>query len=202
LANFLNYIEIHNVFPEYAENITAAKNLVRIAKQEIVTNRFPSLYIYLIIRKCSNLLPGNFNKACSTYFGGYYNGLYSGSSDEEIDSRFTTRKSMTFLRQQKGQKFLAERKVGEWSFPCEVTKVESTYMVLKQWIPEGGEDDFLEPEFKDAEIQITLEPDILQVVYVYELCPALLILVGCILKLLGINLQMRCGIWIKLLYLR
>jgi hypothetical protein len=85
---------------------------------------------------------------------------------------------MTFLRQQKGQKFLAERKVGEWSFPCEVTKVESTYMVLKQWIPEGGEDDFLEPEFKDTEIQITLEPDILQVVYVYELGLALLIFRG------------------------
>jgi hypothetical protein len=174
----LNYIEIHNVFPEYTENITAAKLLVQRAKQEIVTNRFPSLYIDLMSRKCSNLLPGRFNTACSTYFGGHYHGLYSGSSDEEINSRFTTRKSMTFLRQAKGQKFLAERKIGEWSFPCEVSKVESTHMVLKQWIPEGGEDDFVEPEFKNTEIQIMLEPEILEFVYVYDLCLALLIFRG------------------------
>jgi hypothetical protein len=178
LANFLNYIEIHNVFPEYAENIIAAKDLVQRAKHEIVTNRCPSLYINLIIRKCSNILPGRFNKACSAYFGGHYHGLYSGSSDEESESRFTTRTSMTFLRRAKGQKFLAERKIGEWSFPCEVIKVESTHMVLKQWIPEGGEDDFVEPEFKDTEMQIALEPEILQVVYVYDLCLALLIFRG------------------------
>jgi hypothetical protein len=40
-------------------------------------------------------------------------------------------------------------------------------MQLKQWIPEGGEEDFVEPEFKDDEIVIFLEPEIMEFVYVY-----------------------------------
>ena len=124
----------------------------------------------LMSRKCSNLLPGTFNKACSAYFGGHYHDLYSGSSDEEIESRFTTRKAMTFLRRARQQKFLAERKVGEWSFPCEVVGKEGG-MQLKQWIPEGGEEDFVEPEFKDDEIVIFLEPEIMEFVYVYVFPP-------------------------------
>lgn len=73
---------------------------------------------------------------------------------------------MTFLRRARGQKFLAERKVGEWSFPCECAGKEGG-MQLKQWIPEGGEEDFVEPEFKDVEICIFLEPEIMEFVYVY-----------------------------------
>jgi hypothetical protein len=113
------------------------------------------------------VLPGTFNKACSTYFGGHYQGLYSGSSDEEFESRFTTRKAMTFLRRARGQKFLAERKIEEWSFPCEVVEVSVDEILLKQWVPEGGETDFVEPEFKDTEIRIVLEPEILEFAYVY-----------------------------------
>jgi len=41
LTNFLNYVECHNVFPEYAENIVAAKNLLENARVELVTNRSP-----------------------------------------------------------------------------------------------------------------------------------------------------------------
>ena len=40
-------------------------------------------------------------------------------------------------------------------------------MQLKQWIPEGGEEDFVEPEWKDVEICIFLEPEIMEFVYVY-----------------------------------
>src|SRR5271155_88573 len=130
---------------------------------------FPTPHAALTLltsRKCSNLLPGTFNKACSAYFGGHYHDLYSGSSDEEIESRFTTRKAMTFLRRARQQKFLAERKVGEWSFPCEVVGKDGG-MQLKQWIPEGGEEDFVEPEFKDEEIVIFLEDEIMEFVYVY-----------------------------------
>jgi hypothetical protein len=128
------------------------------------------------------MLPGNYNKACSAYFGGHYHGLYSGSSSSEedhddpatpsrhfTDQRFTTRKAMTFLRRSRGQAFLAQRKLGEWSFPCEVTEViPGTGMVVKQYIPEGGEDDFVEPEFKDCLIPVTLEPEILEFVYLYR----------------------------------
>ena len=120
-------------------------------------------------RKCSNLLPGHFNIACSTYFGGHYQGLYSGSSDEEFEHRYTNRKAMTFLRRARNQKFLAERKIGEWSFPCVVVEITADQeMVLKQWIPEGGEQDFVEPDLKDTEIKIFLEKEILEFVYVYS----------------------------------
>lgn len=118
-------------------------------------------------RKCSNILPGRFNKACSTYFGGYYHGLYSGSSDEEFEGRYTNRKAMTFLRRSRGQKYLAERKVGEWPFPCEVIRVTSGSMVVRQWIPEGIEEDYAEPEHKDTEIEIFLDPEVMEAVYVY-----------------------------------
>jgi hypothetical protein len=124
------------------------------------------------IRKCSNLLPRNFNKACSTYFGGHYHGLYSGSSDEEFDSRFTTHKAMTFLRRIRTQKFLAGRKVTETSFPAEAVGVISGdsdhgMMVIKQWLVEGGDEDYVDLEFKDTEIHITMEKEILEFVYVY-----------------------------------
>jgi hypothetical protein len=75
---------------------------------------------------------------------------------------------MTFLRQTRGQKFLAGKKIGEWSFPCVVTEVTFEEMVLKQWIPEGGEQDYVEPDLKDTEIRIFLEPEILKFVYVYS----------------------------------
>jgi hypothetical protein len=73
---------------------------------------------------------------------------------------------MTFLRRTRSQAFLADKKVGEWSFPCEVIAVIGQEMVLKQWIPEGVEVDYVEPDLKDTEIRIFLEPDILQYVYV------------------------------------
>jgi len=37
--NFLRYVESHNVFPEYAENIVAAKALVVRGREELVKNR-------------------------------------------------------------------------------------------------------------------------------------------------------------------
>jgi|SRR5579862_446 hypothetical protein len=154
------------------------------------------------------MLPGNFNKACSAYFGGHYHNLYSGSSDEDYESpspegrfteqRFTTRKAMTFIRRAKGQSFLAERKLDEWSFPCEVIEIASDGMILKQYIPEGGDDDYLEPTFKDTLLHIILEPEILEYVYLYRPHYTGNLIVGaCILKRPGIDLLTRCGIWIK-----
>jgi len=129
---------------------------------------FPLYVLNLTLgRKCSNLLPGRFNKLCSTYFGGYYQGLYDGSDDEEFEDRFTHRKAMAHLRRLRGQAFLADRKVGEWSFPCEVVRVSDEAMYLRQWVPEGGEEDYVEPQFKDTEFKIFLEPEVLKFVYVY-----------------------------------
>jgi len=175
--NFLNYVEIHNVFPEYRNNLTAGKRVVQKARHELIVNRslprshlivFPICVLSLTSgRKCSNLLPGRFNKLCSTYFGGHYQGLYDGSDDEEFEDRFTHRKAMMHLRRLRGQAFLADRKVGEWSFPCEVLGVSDEAMHLRQWVPEGGEEDYVEPQFKDTELKIFLEPEVLKFVYVY-----------------------------------
>jgi len=73
---------------------------------------------------------------------------------------------MTFLQQIRGQAFLAERQVGNWPFPCEVIRVSSESMVVKQCIPEGGDNDYVEPEHKDTEIEIFLDPEIMDYVYV------------------------------------
>ena len=73
---------------------------------------------------------------------------------------------MTLLRRTRGQKFLAERLKGTWSFPCEVISVTPDQMVLKQCILEGIDEDFLEPDLKDIEIRIFLEPEIMEFVYV------------------------------------
>jgi len=112
---------------------------------------------------------------------------------------------MTFLRRQKDQKFLAERKIGEWSIPAVVIDVTEHEMVLRQWIPEGGEQVYEEPDLKDTEIRIFLEPEILKFVYVYVSPEVVLGLIWgfigvCILKLLFIKFQVECGIWIKLPY--
>ena len=40
-------------------------------------------------------------------------------------------------------------------------------MYLRQWVPEGGEEDYVEPQFKDTEFKIFLEPEVLKFVYVY-----------------------------------
>jgi hypothetical protein len=66
----------------------------------------------------------------------------------------------------------------------------------------------VEPEMADCLIEITLEPEILELVYVYEphhptgfgglRCG--LMAGECILRGLGINLPMGCGIWIRLLF--
>jgi hypothetical protein len=69
------------------------------------------------------------------------------------------------------QKFLAGRKVAETSFPAEVVGIipgdDYGVMVIKQWIVEGGEEDYVDLEYKDTEIHITLEKEILEFVYVY-----------------------------------
>jgi hypothetical protein len=75
---------------------------------------------------------------------------------------------MTYLRRIRGQAFLAEREDGNWSFPCEVIRVNSESMVVKQWIPEGGEEDYVEPEMKDVEIEIFLDTEVMEYVYVYD----------------------------------
>lgn len=61
IKNFLNYLLYHDVCPEYKENINAARVSCDIATKQLWDNH----------RFVANG-PGDFNKACSMLFGGYY----------------------------------------------------------------------------------------------------------------------------------
>jgi Argonaute siRNA chaperone (ARC) complex subunit Arb1 len=65
IKNFLNYLLYHDVCPEYKENINAARISCDIAAKELWKNQ-----------QFIATGPGDFNKACSTLFGGYFDDLH------------------------------------------------------------------------------------------------------------------------------
>ena len=79
LRNFYNYLLHHEVCPEYRKDILAARNLSEKAEKELLaTNR------------ALGLLPGDFNVACSSLFGGQYHGLHAGSRSWMKESEAAT----------------------------------------------------------------------------------------------------------------
>ncbi|KAF2198268.1 hypothetical protein GQ43DRAFT_401278, partial [Delitschia confertaspora ATCC 74209] len=70
LRSFYNYILLHNVCPEYEADILAARKVCDLAEKEL--------------HRCFQAgqhLPGKFNTAASTLFGGYHAGLYVGDAE-------------------------------------------------------------------------------------------------------------------------
>lgn len=65
MRNFYNYILHHSVCPEYNDSILAARHICDLADRELYQT-------HTVLR----LLPGKFNIACSTIFGGRYKGTY------------------------------------------------------------------------------------------------------------------------------
>ena len=61
IRNFLNYLLHHDVCPEYADQIQAARRTCDAGQAQL-----------WLIEQSHLALPGDFNKACSTIFGGYY----------------------------------------------------------------------------------------------------------------------------------
>lgn len=59
MRNFYNYLLHHSVCPEHSESILAARKVCDLADKEL-----------LACHKVLTSLPGNFNMACSTLFGG------------------------------------------------------------------------------------------------------------------------------------
>lgn len=70
IRNFLNYLLHHDVCPEYKDQINAARSTCDLAEKELWACKQASLW-----------LPGDFNTACSTIFGGYYANMYIGDQD-------------------------------------------------------------------------------------------------------------------------
>ncbi|OKL56289.1 hypothetical protein UA08_08575 [Talaromyces atroroseus] len=72
IRNWLNYLLYHEVLPEYADNIRAARKYCDLAEKQLWDN----------IRLLS-VAPGDFNKASSVLFGGYYHGLPTTAQGEQ-----------------------------------------------------------------------------------------------------------------------
>lgn len=69
LTNFMNYLLLHDVCPEYQDSILAAKECCVKATQELWS-----------IRQAQLWMPGDFNIACSTLFDGAYGRRYDGNT--------------------------------------------------------------------------------------------------------------------------
>ncbi|PGH01779.1 hypothetical protein AJ79_07827 [Helicocarpus griseus UAMH5409] len=75
IRNFLNYVLLHDVCPEYHDNILAARAVCDAAKVELWKAQQAGCWA-----------PGDFNVACSTLFGGSFHGLYT--EDQEWSKGF------------------------------------------------------------------------------------------------------------------
>lgn len=67
IRNFLNYILQHSVCTEYTTEVLAARSITFLAEQELWS-----------IRQLQLRLPGDFNIAASTLYGGRYEGIQEG----------------------------------------------------------------------------------------------------------------------------
>ena len=71
LANFMSYLLLHDVCPEYKDEILSTRKFLdKVAPYEIWN-----------AKEAERWLPGDFNIACSTLFGGYYAQNYDGVTD-------------------------------------------------------------------------------------------------------------------------
>ncbi|OGM42192.1 hypothetical protein ABOM_009325 [Aspergillus bombycis] len=80
IRNFLSYLLYHEVCPEYKENIDEARRSCDIAAKELWQNQ-----------EFATSSPGDFNKACSTLFGGFF---YDMNVEE---NNWNNRKNGNFL---------------------------------------------------------------------------------------------------------
>ncbi|KAI9736434.1 MAG: hypothetical protein M1818_006168 [Claussenomyces sp. TS43310] len=64
IRNFIQYVIAHSVCPEYEDNLRAARNICDLAEKELCA-----------IKRVGEGMPGDFNTAASTLYGGYYEDL-------------------------------------------------------------------------------------------------------------------------------
>ena len=70
IRNFLNYVLHHDVCAEYTDDVEAARTVCDQAAKQLWD-----------IARASTLMPGQFNRACSEIFGGFYRGSYIGDKE-------------------------------------------------------------------------------------------------------------------------
>ncbi|EWC43390.1 hypothetical protein DRE_07706 [Drechslerella stenobrocha 248] len=88
IRNFLNFILYHNVCPEFADNLKQSLKSCDLAAEELP-----------ICSVLSDKFPGNFNKACSTLFGGYWS-LIIPQEWDDADAKDPKKPEPGFTREQ------------------------------------------------------------------------------------------------------
>jgi hypothetical protein len=74
IRNFLNYVLQHAVCPEYTQDVMAARKICDLAEKELWA-----------IKRLQQKLPGDFNVAASTLYGGRYKGIHISNSPWAAD---------------------------------------------------------------------------------------------------------------------
>lgn len=102
LRSFYNYILLHDVCPEHADDIRAARNVCDLADKEL-----PEIFAV------GELLPGTFNKAASALFGGSWAEIYPpdrkpDSSWDDVDYNASWTGESPSVMAEKSQTFRPE----------------------------------------------------------------------------------------------
>jgi hypothetical protein len=83
MINFYNYLMIHNVCPEFTDDILAARRVCERAKYEL-----PAIATF------EERMHGGINLACSVLFGGHYAQAYGGNFDSWVNHDAATETTM------------------------------------------------------------------------------------------------------------
>ncbi|KAF3086168.1 hypothetical protein TWF569_009411 [Orbilia oligospora] len=133
IKNFLNYILYHNVCPEYTDNIKQAVKTCDKAKEELP-----------ICAVLSDKFPGDFNKACSTLFGGYWSYM-TPREWEKVDGELDFKKPEPGLSKEKASEIyhaliceLPHITFDISKTPREIYREYASLEVVSVWLPKPG----------------------------------------------------------------
>ncbi|CAG8982547.1 hypothetical protein HYALB_00002329 [Hymenoscyphus albidus] len=174
IKNFLDYLLQHEVCPEYTEEIMTARKVCPLAEKELTA-----------IRKLGTLMPGKFNMALSTLFGGQFQSfavLDAATWDDGDDGRdFALDEKTAKEIFVEGARFLSSRGISFNSLSTIVSVEQRTFQVVKSDASSGdllvpivckpwkgpGLDEFDMPEpMPKGEQTFWLEPEIVVLLYV------------------------------------
>ncbi|KAK6539748.1 hypothetical protein TWF694_009944 [Orbilia ellipsospora] len=131
IRNFLNWLLYNSVCPEYTENIHLALATCQMAARELP-----------ICSVLSNSLPGDFNKACSTLFGGYWS-IVAPKEWDKVDGEDVKKEEKGFTKEEALDilgTLIAELQVSydPGELPKQIYKEYASLQVMSVWLPEPG----------------------------------------------------------------
>jgi len=84
VRNFLNYVILHQVCLDYTADVLAARKICDLAERE-----------WASILQLRNALPGSYNVAASTLYGGHYQNMYSGSATWDVEENWVNNRAVS-----------------------------------------------------------------------------------------------------------